>query len=270
MKNFFATVFLLVIGLFSLSYPAVTWHFKAGYAKPRLDMDGYFMIGKYNKKFYARRHFGFKPIERDHWYVDIGLPFLPNLRIENQPFAVYGKKWMKFPEGVEIFGVNFEAEDKIYAEIVFHVNYDITLYYDIKLPLYLTTLKIKPGIVGKWIKGWMYGKAIKLKREERKNVNTIAGALYLGFETEFPFTYLFNIGLESDFKGFAYLNTWYVDIKAIAKLKLTTFRNIGVIYWGVGYKYWHMVLKKLPTGELADPRMDIKMDDYFTELGIEF
>jgi len=234
MRNFFAVVFLLAIGFYSLSYSAVTWHFKAGYAKPRLDMDGYFMIGKYDKKFYARRHFGFKPIERDHWYVDIGLPFLPNLRIENQPFAVYGKKWMKFPEGVE------------------------------------TTLKIKPGIVGKWIKGWMYGKAIKLKREERKDVNTIAGALYLGFETEFPFTYLFNIGLESDFKGFAYLNTWYVDIKAIAKLKLTTFRNIGVVYWGVGYKYWHMVLKKLPTGKLADPRMDIKMDDYFTELGIEF
>jgi len=251
MRNFFAVVFLLAIGFYSLSYSAVTWHFKAGYAKPRLDMDGYFMIGKYDKKFYARRHFGFKPIERDHWYVDIGLPFLPNLRIENQPFAVYGKKWMKFPEGVENPVVRkVETSMAPIMAILLHgdVPYEQMSYYADKI--------------------------VKREFERIKGVGEVslgvAGALYLGFETEFPFTYLFNIGLESDFKGFAYLNTWYVDIKAIAKLKLTTFRNIGVVYWGVGYKYWHMVLKKLPTGKLADPRMDIKMDDYFTELGIEF
>jgi len=268
--RFFLFILILTIGILDKSFSAVTWHLKAGYAKPKLDMDGYFIVGEYDYKFYARKHFGFKPIERDHWYVDIGLPFLPNFKIENQPFAVYGKKWMKFPKGVEIFGVNFEAYDKVKAEIVFHVNYDLTFYYDIKVPLYFTTLKIKPGILVKWLKGWMYGKAIKLKREERKDVNTIGGAFYLGFETEIPFMYIFKLGLETDFKGFAYLNTWYTDIKAIAKLKLLPLGNIGAVYWGVGYKYWHMVLKKLPNGKLADPQMDIKMDDYFTEVGIEF
>ncbi|NPA52283.1 MAG: hypothetical protein GXO22_05270 [Aquificae bacterium] len=269
MKKILIFIFL-TISIATTAYPAVTWHLKAGYAKPRLDMDGYFIVGEFDYKFYAKRHFGFKPVETDHWYVDIGIPFLPNVKIENQPFAVYGKKWMKFPKGVELFGINFEAYDKVQAEIVFHINYDVTFYYDIKVPLFFTTLKVKPGILVKWLKGWMYGKAIKLKQEEKKYINTMGGAFYLGFETELPLVYIFSLGLETDFKGFAYLNTWYVDIKAITKLKLTAFRNIGVIYWGVGYKYWHMVLKKLPNGEPADPQMDIKMDDYFTELGIEF
>ncbi len=231
-----------------------------------MDINGYFKTDD-DKKYTLKGTFGIKETKRTHFFVDIGLPILPNFKFESLPFKHEGKNVVKIPVDTGIFGIKFSAYDKVKSKIVFDTNTDFILYYDLDFPY----INPRFGFAIKFLKGYLYAKAERFDEEEREDVKTFLPLLYVGNETVIPLIpFLFDLGIDMELRGIAFYNSFFLDLKAIGKLKLTTLREIGIIYAGIGYRYWHLVLKRLPDGSRADPRMDIEWEGTFMELGVEF
>ncbi len=240
-------------------------HLKAGFSTPTMDVTGYFETD--DKKYTLDGTFGLKGTERRHFYIDIGLPILPNFKFESLPFEHNGKNVVKIPVDTGIFGIKFSAYDKVTSKVVFDQNNDFIIYYDLDFPF----INPKIGFAVKFISGYLYAKAERFNEEERDDVKTLLPLLYVGNEVNIPFVpFLFDVAADLELKGIAFYDSYFIDLKAMGKLKLTTFREIGIIYAGMGYRYWHLVLKKLPDGSNADPNMNIEWEGTYMELGIEF
>ncbi|NPA52282.1 MAG: hypothetical protein GXO22_05265 [Aquificae bacterium] len=263
MKKITATLILLLTT--TISYAKPFMHLKAGFSKPKMDVTGYFKTD--GKTYTLDGTFGLKGTEKTHFYIDIGLPILPNFKFESLPFEHYGKNVVKIPVDTGIFGIKFSAYDKVTSKVVFNQNNDFIIYYDLDFPY----INPKLGFAVKFISGYLYAKAERFNQEERNDVETLLPLLYVGNETNIPFIpFLFDLALDLELKGIAFYNSFFLDLKAMGKLKLTTFREIGIIYAGMGYRYWHLVLKKLPDGSESDPEMNIEWEGTYLELGIEF
>jgi len=257
---------LLLLFIFSISYAKPYMHLKAGFANPKMDVSGYFLT-KDDKKYTLEGTFGLKGFSRSHWYIDIGLPLIPNIKFESLPFEHHGKSVVKFPVDTGIFGIKFNAYDKVKSDVVFDTNIDIIGYYDVDFPY----INPKLGLAIKFIKGYLYAKTERFDEEERDDVKTFIPLLYVGNEIVIPFVpFLFDLGADLELKGVAFHNSYFIDLKAMGKLKLTTLREIGIIYAGMGYRFWHLVLKRLPDGRKASPQMNIEWEGTFVEFGIEF
>ena len=265
MVKILLTIIFLLFGFVS-SFARPYMHLKIGAANPTMDINGYFLTND-DKKYTLRGTFGLKSISRSHFYVDIGLPLLPNVKFESLPFEHHGKSVVKFPVDTGIFGIKFEAYDKVKSDVVFDTNFDVIAYYDIDFPF----INPKIGLAIKYIKGYLHAKTERFKEEERDDVKTFIPLLYVGNEIVIPFIpFLFDLGADLELKGVAFHNSYFIDLKAMGKLKLTTFREIGIIYAGMGYRFWHLVLKRLPDGRKADPQMNIEWEGTFVEFGLEF
>jgi len=258
-------IFIILLATLTYAYARPFFHFKAGFSTPKMDITGYFKTD--DKKYTLDGTFGLKGTKRRHFYIDIGLPILPNFKYESLPFEHKGKNVVKIPVDTGIFGIKFSAYDKVTSRVVFDKNSDFIVYYDLDFPY----INPKIGFAIKFIEGYLYAKAERFDEEEKKDVKTLIPLLYVGNEVNIPFIpFLFDIAADFELRGIAFYDSYFLDLKAMGKLKLTTLKEIGIIYAGLGYRYWHLVLKKLPSGKKADPSMDIEWEGTYMELGLEF
>ncbi len=255
----------LVLFLYKNSFSAPGGvEFKFGFYKLTLNISGTLKSGK--TVYDVDRTFDMSNSSKDHFFVDIGLPILPNIKFESLPFNHKGDATVKIPIDVGLFNIKINAYDRVKTRATFNRNYDLILYYDFTLPF----MKPRIGVGAKYVKGEVYAKAEKLNKEDSSTVTSILPMLYFGAESGVPLIPTFLSGyLDAEIRGISYDNSFYLDAFGSVKLKLHLFQSSSGVFLGLGYRYWHLVLKNLPNGK-ADPQIDLVWRGVVGIFGLDF
>ena len=262
-KYLLPLIIVFVLTKTSFSAPGGV-EFKFGFYKLTLNISGTLKSGK--TIYDVDRTFDMSNSSKDHFFIDIGLPFLPNIKFESLPFNHKGDATVKIPIDVGLFNIKINAYDRVKTRATFNRNYDLILYYDFTLPF----LKPRIGVGAKYVKGEVYAKAEKLNKEDESTVTSILPMLYLGAESGVPIIPMYlSAYLDGEIRGISYDNSYYLDAFGSVKLKIHLFQSTSGLFFGLGYRYWHLVLKNLPSGK-ADPEVDLVWKGVVGIFGLDF
>ena len=266
MLNRYSCLIFLVFVLFyhKSSYSAVGVGVKFGVYKLTLNVSGTLKSGK--TVYDVDRTFDMGNSTKDHFFVDLALPFLPNVRFESLPFNHKGDATVKVPIDVGFFNIKINAYDRVKTRATFNRNYDLLLYYDFRLPF----MTPKIGIGAKYARGEVYAKAEKLNKEDESTVSSILPLIYLGAESGVPIIPMYlSAHLDGEIRGISYDNSYYLDVFGSLKFKIHFFQSTSGLFFGIGYRYWHLVLKNLPSGK-SNPEVDLVWKGTVAILGLDF
>jgi len=258
-------ILVSVIGINYLSYGLGGIDLRAGIFSPKMNVDGTIITDK-GKKYDIQDTLDLDAFKKQNWFIDIGLPLLPNIRLEHQPIYHEGENQVEVPIDIGWFDIKIKAYDKVKTKVDLQKNYDLIAYYDFKLP-YLTP---KIGAAIKYVEGDLYAEAKKLKQKDHARIKTFLPMVFLGAEAAVPVIPLIaELAGEFEIKGISYDNSYYLGTKWLLKLRILLLQGIGAVYVGTGYQTWDLVLKNLPSGK-ANPQVDLHWRGTFMEFGLEF
>ena len=259
-------ILTLIIGINHISYGlGGIVDLRAGIFEPKMNVEGTIITDE-GKKYDIQDTFDLEAFKRQNWFIDIGLPLLPNIRLEHQPIYHEGENQVEVPVDIGWFDIKIKAYDKVKTKVDLQKNYDLIAYYDFKFP-YLTP---KIGVAVKYVKGDLYAEAKKLKQKDHAKVKAFLPLIFLGAEASVPLIPLVaKLAGEFEIKGISYDNSYYLGTKWLLKIKLLLLQGVGSIYAGTGYQTWDLVLKNLPSGK-SNPQVDLHWRGTFMEFGLEF
>ncbi len=192
-------------------------------------------------------------------YVELGLPVIPNIRVEYLPTIFDGTGTVT--KNITFGGVNINVNDRVYSK--FNVKqYDLILYYNLPIPV----IKPKLGLAAKYLDGYIYLKSLTTNNEETVDLNIPVPLVFAGFNIGLP---VVPIEIDLEGKGIAYQGSYIIDAKATGKLVFGKIPLLGKAYIGGGYRYQRYRLKDIDI-DGKKLNTDIKFAGPFAELGVQF
>ncbi len=187
-------------------------------------------------------------------YVQIGLPVLPNIKLEYLPTNYEGSGTVTIP--FTFAGKTYTTGVPIDTKLKLD-QYDLSLFYNIPLPFITPRL----GLAVKYLDGYAYVKA-PVVGKGKADVTAPIPMVYAGAHVSLP-----GIPIEADVegKGIAYQGNSLIDIKGMGMFTLVGIPLIGKAYIGAGYRY-----QRLKLDDIDSLYSDIKFKGFFGEVGVSF
>ena len=192
-------------------------------------------------------------------YAEIGLPVLPNIRVEYLPTLYEGTGNVN--KSVKFGNISLNYKDRVYSK--FDVNQiDVVAYYGIPIPI----VNPKLGLAVKVLDGNVYVKSLTTQQDENVDLTLPIPLVYIGFDINPP---MIPVSLYIDGKGIAYNGSSLIDAKATLKYEFVGLPLIGNLYIGGGYRYQRF---KLDDVDIDGKKLnaDLKFKGPFVEAGVQF
>jgi len=182
-------------------------------------------------------------------YVDIGLPILPDIKVEYFPVEYSGSNTLKrnITFRNKIYTVNSDVSSKVKLD-----QLDIASYYKFHTPF----IKPRVGLAVKVVFADIKLNSSTLGIYESKSLTAPIPLAYAGVYAEIPKT---PFAFDVEAKGMAYSGNYFIDFKGLAMLKYK------VLYAGVGYRY-----QKIKIDNISDTYSDLKFKGLTIETGLKF
>lgn len=188
-------------------------------------------------------------------YIQIGLPVLPNIKLEYLPTNYEGEGQVS--KTFTFGNFSFTATDTIKSKIDIN-QYDLDLFYNLPVPVFTPRL----GIAVKYLDGYVDVRAINSNKHERVDLNVPIPMVYAGVNVDLP---VVPVEIDVEGKGIAYQGNSLIDIKGIGMLALGGIPFVGKAYIGAGYRY-----QQLKLDDIDGLFSDVKFKGFFGEVGFSF
>jgi outer membrane protein len=188
-------------------------------------------------------------------YIQIGLPVLPNIKLEYLPTKYEGEGQIN--KSFTFGNVTFNASDTVKSKIDVK-QYDLSLFYNLPIPVVTPRL----GLAVKYLDGYVDIRTINTNQHERKSLNAPIPMVYAGVNVAVP---VIPVELDVEGKGIAYKGNSLIDVKGMVMLTITKIPMIGKAYIGGGYRY-----QKLKLDDVDGLYSDIKFKGLVGEVGFSF
>jgi len=182
-------------------------------------------------------------------YVDIGLPILPDIKVEYLPVEYSGSNTLKrkITFGNKTYTVSADVSSKVKLD-----QLDIASYYKLPIPY----IKPRVGLAVKVVFADLKLNSSTLGLYESKSLTAPIPLAYAGVYAQIPKTPL---AFDVEAKGVAYSGNYFIDFKGLAMLKY------NVLYAGAGYRY-----QRLKIDNISDTYSDLKFKGLTVEAGVKF